>query len=89
MGAAKGTLYIPRTIDLPGPFRVKVTQLKPMQMKTKHGEFYDGIWDVEAMTVDLNRKLPHKRKWYVFSHELAHVVNDWILWLTNTEIAAG
>lgn len=89
MPLEKGVLYIPRAIHLPGGFTVTVNQLKPMQMKAKHGDTYDGIWDIETMTVDINRKLPHKRKWYVFSHEFAHVVNDWMHWLVNKEIAQG
>jgi hypothetical protein len=89
MTLEKGTAYNPRKIILPGDFKVKVNQLKPMQMKKKHGDFYDGIWDIENMCVDLNRKLPHKRKWYVFSHEVAHVVNDWMHYLVNKEIAQG
>lgn len=89
MTTNKGVLYIPRTIELPGGFNVKVTQLNPMKMKEKHGDFYDGIWDIETMSVDLNRKLTHQRKWYVFSHEFAHVVNDWMHWLVNKEIAKG
>ena len=88
-GNKKGTLYIPQTIRLPGPFIVRVKQLKPMQMKEKHGEFYDAIWDDVNMTIDINRKISHKRKWYVFSHEYAHVINDWIHWLINKEIAQG
>lgn len=88
-GNKKGTLYIPQTIKLPGPFIVKVKQLKPMQMKEKHGEIYDGIWDVGTMTVDINKMISHKRKWYVFSHEYAHVLNDWMLFLVNNGIAQG
>lgn len=81
--------YIPQTFELPGGFKVKVRQLKPMQMKAKHGGDYDGIWDIETMTIDLNKSLPHKRKWFVFSHEIAHIVNDWILWLINEGTSQG
>lgn len=85
----KGVLYIPRTIRLPGPYIVTVNQLAPMQMKNKHGEFYDGIWDSDAMVVDIVRKLDHKRKWWVYSHEFQHVVNDWVHWLVGEGIAKG
>jgi hypothetical protein len=89
MTTSKGLKYIPRRIDLPGGWSVKVNQINPMQMKTKHGDFYDGLWDIETMTVDINRKLKHKRKWYVFGHEYAHVVNDWKHWLIEEGIAEG
>ncbi len=81
--------YIPKYIKLPGPFVVKVNQLIPTQMTKKHGDVYDGIWDVEKMTLDINVRLPHKRRWYVFGHEMVHVVNDWIHWMINNEIAQG
>jgi hypothetical protein len=80
---------IPKLIKLPGGFNVKVTQLKPSKMKEKHGEYYDAIWDLDTMSVDLNKGLNHQRKWYVFSHEYNHVVNDWMHWLINEEIAKG
>lgn len=89
MPKEKGILYIPRTISLPGPFKVKVSQIAPMQMKTKHGEFCDAVWDIDTMTVDINRKLTHQRKWFVFSHEYVHVVNDWINFLVNNEVSKG
>lgn len=85
----EGKLYIPRTIELPAGFDIKVTQYMPMKMKEKHGAYCDAVWDIDSMTVDINRKLQHQRKWYVFSHEFAHAVNDWMLWLVNREIAKG
>jgi len=84
-----GTVYIPRKISLPGPFVVTVNQIRPMKMKEKHGEYHDAVWDIDTMTVDINKKLDQKRKWYVFAHEYAHVLNDWIHWLQNKEIAVA
>lgn len=81
--------YIPKKIRLPGPFVVTVNQIIPTKMQEKHGQIYDGIWDSEKMELDLNVRLPHKRRWYVFGHEMVHVVNDWIHWLVNNEIAQG
>ena len=80
---------IPRLIKLPGHFVVKVNQIIPTKMKEKHGQYYDGIWDVDTMTVDLNKRLGHERKWWVFSHEYSHVVSDWIHWLVNEGVAKG
>lgn len=82
-------LYIPRVFTFPQEFRIVTRQVKPTKMRELHGEDYDGIWDVDNMCIDLKRNLPLPRKWFVYSHELVHAINDWQLWLINQGIAAG
>jgi len=82
-------LYIPRVWALPHGFKIYTRQLAPMQMKARHGEDYDGIWDLDTMTIDIKKSLSRERKWYVYSHELMHAINDWQHWLINQGIAVG
>lgn len=89
MPAPKGTMYIPRSIKLPGGFKVTVKQIRPMQMKAKHGQFLDGCWDIDTMSLDILKTLNHKRKWFVYSHEYQHVVHDWVLFLVNKGVSQG
>jgi hypothetical protein len=76
-GNPKGMLYIPQRVVLPGGFRIKVSQLRPMQMKTKYGQFLDGCWDADTKSLDVLRTLTHQRKWWVFSEQMAHVITSW------------
>lgn len=87
--STKGSFYIPRSVTLPGGFKVKVNQLIPSKIQEKHGQIYDAVWDVDKMEIDINKRLSHKRKWYVLSHEFIHIFNDWVHWLINQDIAQG
>jgi hypothetical protein len=88
-GGQKDILYIPRKIQLPGPFVVTIRNINSTKMKEKHGEFYDAIYDPDTMTIDLNAKLPHQRKWYVYSQQYIHVVDSWVRWLMEKGISVA
>jgi len=81
--------YIPRVWELPHGFVIRTMQLSPTAMKAKHGADYDGIWDSDMRSIDIKKSISKERKWYVYSHELLHAVNDWQHWLINRGIAVG
>ena len=87
-GVPKGYKMIPHKVWLPGGFRVTMAHLNPNEMYTKHGEYYDGMLDPTTMHIDLNRKLPSLRKWWIFGQLMRHVVAEyWVPWLTTQGIA--
>ena len=79
--------YIPKWIKLPGGYTVKVNQIIPTKMLEVHGQVYDGIFDPNMMTLDINVRLGKGRKWYVYSQEVIHVVDAWAKWLQTMGIA--
>lgn len=79
--------YIPKWIKLPGPFIVRVNQIIPTKMLEKHGQVYDFMFDPNTMELDINVRLEHKRKMYVFSQGMLHVADTWMKWLQENGIS--
>ena len=79
----RGWKFIPKRVRFPDGRRELTTALlKPSEMHAKYGEYYDGMFDPPRMHIDLNRKMPLVRKWWVFAHLYKQIVADyWIPWM--------
>lgn len=69
---------LPTRFKLPFDYWVKVRVLSDVEMNSVlDSPDCDGLWDIDTRTIYLRGSLGDAQKIQVFTHEVAHAVNDW------------
>lgn len=80
-------LRLPKRVRCFPGWNIKVKQATKKWLREAYalnaGDVIEGIWDIDAMTVYVQKTLPAKRKFKVFAHELVHCLNDWQAWVED------
>lgn len=72
----RGTVRIPNKVILPFGYHIMIRQVTDSEMDRQDANA-DGIWDNEAKTIFIRKRLPVTRRRYILAHELGHAWLDW------------
>ena len=67
---------IPNKVILPFGYHIMIRQVTDTEMDRQDANA-DGIWDNEAKTIYIRKRLPVTRRRYILAHELGHAWLDW------------
>ena len=67
---------IPNKVILPFGYHIMIRQVTDSEMDRQDANA-DGIWDNEAKTIYIRKRLPVTRRRYILAHELGHAWLDW------------
>ena len=72
-------MRIPNKVILPFGYHIMIRQVTDSEMDRQDSNA-DGIWDNEAKTIYIRKRLPVTRRRYILAHELGHA------WTGNIDI---
>lgn len=79
-------LRLPKRLRCFPGFNIKIKQVTRkwlMETYSNPNEELHGVWDVDAMTIYIQKTLDGKAKFKVYAHELQHALVDWTSWIED------
>lgn len=81
------TVRLPKRLRCFPGFNVKIKQVSKKWLVETYAaspnEELQGCWDVDAMTIYIQKTLDGKSKFKVYAHELQHALVDWASWVDD------
>lgn len=73
---SSSTKRLKRSIDFSGGWKVNIKLISRDELTKMNDEYVPGCWDVDTMTVYIDRAISFQRKLETLFHELQHAIPD-------------